>query len=131
MSVTCTDVINGAKALEKSSVKEIEIRNAISRTYYGYFHSASEYMNCTREIPVSDLSGSTHQKLSNLFKNDAAKPTEKKRCQIRIGLYLEKCCKRRCEADYDLERTVESELLELQALECEKGIELLAELSKF
>lgn len=70
MAVSGVHFFNHASSLlEREGATEIELRNAVSLAYYSVFHMASELADLLRDIPLSSISGSTHQKLSNFFLN--------------------------------------------------------------
>jgi uncharacterized protein (UPF0332 family) len=97
MSVNYTDFLESAKALE-AGASEIDIRNAISRSYYSAYH---------RAYPISillangkpDIAGGSHKQLIQRFK-DVENSSPLRRSAAGIAYTLEILRNERCNADY-------------------------------
>lgn len=106
MAVSTDDFINFARDsisnCSTSSSVEIDLRNAVSRAYYGLYHAALVYANTVSVIPVGDYLGSTHKKLSDFFQQCSHSDAELKRLHKRVGYSLKQLHAKRCSADYEI-----------------------------
>lgn len=102
MSASTIDILQEAVRLCDDARSEVQCRNAVSRTYYGLYHTVLEFAENNYTPPPSAVGGSTHSKLSDMLADDYCKDP-KRRLKIRkIGISLRNLHQRRCDADYHL-----------------------------
>lgn len=103
MATDYTDFIKQAcEIFSHPAPTEISYRCAISRSYYGIYHSALSFADSISTPPVSDTGGPTHRKLS-LYYEDSFHSDKALRLRFRkLGYCLKQLHDLRCKADYNL-----------------------------
>ena len=87
---------------------EISYRCAISRSYYGAYHSALNFADSISTPLVSATGGPTHRKLS-LYFEDSFHSDKSLRLRFRkLGYCLKQLHDLRCKADYNLNDAITS-----------------------
>lgn len=104
MSVDHTHFLNSARAMA-SGGEEMDMRNSISRSYYGVFHRARLAASYCPSIEHLDFGVGVHQKLIEQYKSfDNASPLASKAKSVAYTLQHLKAA--RVKADYQITDTV-------------------------
>ncbi|MDT8895622.1 hypothetical protein RSO41_13270 [Halomonas sp. I1] len=122
MPVTPMQIMEVADAITSESSTEATLRTAASRSYYSLYHHALEFADNDSDVPISNLAGPTHRKLSEYFSSSVAHPDWRRKAMRRAGILLRKCHDSRCYADYSISEPFDEDVLKVMRHDCQKAI---------
>lgn len=97
----------------KTNGEEFEIRNAMSRAYYGAYHRASDMLTTLNLPTVSTHLTGTHEQLASRYQKSSTSTLKQ------AGIALAAAHKLRCLADYQLKSPLTSSIASQQLSKCE------------
>lgn len=98
--------------VENYMAEEICLRVIVSASYYAIYHRALNFSSLTRSIPLSEIAGPSHKKLSDFYvdpydiRKDLKINADIKFKMRRIGYVLKTLHARRVLADYKIDDEV-------------------------
>jgi len=124
------DFLTSASEMIEKGGSEIDLRNSMSRAYYGLYHLALNYADAVSMPPVSAFKGPTHEKLSSFFEGNLSADKDLRLKMRGIGYSLKQYHRKRCKADYCLDELVSKIEAEAQLKNCFAKADVLHELQK-
>ncbi len=120
--------------LENYMVEEICLRILVSASYYAIYHRALELSSLVRSIPLSDVAGPSHKKLSDFYikpfdiKSELDISTETHSKMRRVGYVLKTLHARRVLADYKVDDEVSSVDMQYVVSQSDQYIKIVDEI---
>lgn len=128
MSSVHMDFFISAEKMLSQANGEVCYRNSISRAYYSLYHAALEHANTVSVPPLSDIRGSTHQKLSGFYTKDYKSKSSKLEL-VKIGTNLMRLHAKRCMADYELDEEITPADAQMHLDICKQMLQLIEKIS--
>ncbi|KLV69668.1 MULTISPECIES: HEPN domain-containing protein [Citrobacter freundii complex] len=116
MSIDSIEFINVAQKNLEQNKSEIGCRTAVSRAYYGMYHSCIELTGpVPKHHPLNGvLKGGSHSRLAQYMTECAELISPEKQMEVRkLGVKLKMYHKYRCDADYELNKSVTQKSAEI------------------
>lgn len=129
MSVNLDEIGQEAVRLCEEADSEIKYRNAISRMYYNLFHATLAFAENEFTPPPSTFRGSTHAKLAGMLSQSFEKDLPRRIKLRKLGVSLTVLHQTRCDADYQLDKTLTSADMDSHRRSCLARIQDIQNLS--
>ena len=116
MTIEIDEFIKIAKLNLEHDCGEIGTRTAISRAYYGMYHACLSLAGpVPRQHPLNGVfKGGSHSRLAQYMTECAELISPEKKTEVRkLGVKLKMYHKYRCDADYELHKTVSTKSAEV------------------
>lgn len=134
MPIHESDIYDEACRLRDMAESEIQRRNAISRSYYGLYHTAYNYM---QTLPTAHLNtcngekGGSHKQLRDCYVAASKEVlANKKFFYQEVAKILRTSHFKRRDADYKLDMKITKDALEEQFIDCARGISLIEKIKE-
>jgi uncharacterized protein (UPF0332 family) len=92
--------------LKQQDLGEFDYRTIVSRSYYSAYHATLSFAEQTLELPISNIKGSTHLKLSESLADFICENKDREKIIRRIGARINALHTLRIRADYYLDDTL-------------------------
>lgn len=92
--------------LKQQDLGEFDYRTIVSRSYYSAYHATLSFAEQTLELPISNIKGSTHLKLSESLAEFICENKDREKIIRRIGARINALHTLRIRADYYLDDTL-------------------------